>query len=218
MMRGVVFDLDGTLIDSLPDVTNAANALLSDHGLPPLPQSTVRGFIGMGERVFLDRLISATDLDRTEYDALMVQFIAHYKKSTGATVVFPGVLDVLASLKAEGFRLAICTNKPMGPLQAVLDALDLEKWFDAVVAGDSLPKRKPEPDPLLFAFEKIGATEGVYVGDSDVDAATARNAGVPFAFFTEGIRTVAIEDIPHDRAFSDFAELPDICRELMRPL
>lgn len=217
-MRGVVFDLDGTLIDSLPDVTNAANALLADKGLPPLPQATVRGFIGLGERVFLDRLIGATDLDVADYDDLMGQFIAHYKKSTGATVVFPGVLDVLASLRSDGVRLAICTNKPMGPLRAVLDALDLERWFDAVVAGDSLPNRKPDPAPLRHAFAQIGATEGVYVGDSDVDAATARNAGVPFAFFTEGICTVPIAEIPHDRAFSDFAELPEICRALMRPL
>jgi phosphoglycolate phosphatase len=217
-MRGVVFDLDGTLIDSLPDVTNAANALLADEGLPSIPQSTVRGFIGLGERVFLDRLIAATDLDVGRYDALMGRFFTHYKNSTGATVIFPGVLDCLAALKADGYRLAICTNKPSGPLKSVLDALDLERWFDAVVAGDSLPIRKPDPAPLRLAFDQIGATEGVYVGDSDVDAATAQNAGVPFAFFTEGICTVPHDEIPKDRAFSDFAEVPEICRTLMRPL
>jgi phosphoglycolate phosphatase len=217
-MRGVVFDLDGTLIDSLPDVTNAANALLADEGLPPLPQSVVRGFIGWGERVFLDRLIAASDLDAAQYDALMGRFIAHYKKCTGATLVYPGVLDALQALKADGFVLAICTNKPMEPLTSVLEALDLERWFDAVVAGDSLPVRKPDPAPLRFAFEQMGATEGVYVGDSDVDAATAKNAGVPFAFFTEGICTAPHDQIPKDRSFSDFADVPEICRTLMRPL
>lgn len=217
-MRGVVFDLDGTLIDSLPDVTNAANALLADEGLPPISQSAVRGFIGWGERIFLDRLIAATDLDAARYDALLDRFFTHYKNSTGATVVFPGVLEVLEAFRDEGYRLAICTNKPSGPLRSVLDALDLEKRFDAVIAGDSLPVRKPDAAPLRLAFERIGATEGLYVGDSDVDAATAQNTGVPFAYFTEGICTVPLEQIPHDRAFSDFSELPEICRALMRPL
>ena len=81
-----------------------------------------------------------------------------------------------------------------------------------------MPIRKPDPAPLRFAFEQMGATEGVYVGDSDVDAATAKNAGVPFAFFTEGICTVPHDQIPKDRAFSDFADVPEICRTLIRPL
>jgi phosphoglycolate phosphatase len=218
MTRGVVFDLDGTLIDSLPDIAAAANALLADHGLAALPQSQIGGFVGMGERVFLDRLIAATALDVAEYDTLMGQFITHYKASTGLTTVFPGALDAVKVLKAEGYRLGICTSKPGVPLAAVLDALDLAKWFDVIIAGDTLPVRKPDPAPLLLAFERMGATQGVYVGDSDVDAETAQRAGVPFAFFTEGIRTKPIDAIPHDRAFDRFDDLPAICLDILRPV
>ena len=218
MTRGVVFDLDGTLIDSLPDIAAAANALLADHGLAPLPQSQIGSFVGMGERVFLDRLIAATALDVAQYDALMGQFITHYKASTGLTTVFPGALDAVKALKAEGYKLGICTNKPGVPLAAVLDALDLSRWFDVIIAGDTLPVRKPDPAPLRLAFDRMGATEGVYVGDSDVDAETAQRAGVPFAFFTEGIRTKPVEDIPHDRPFDRFGDLPTICSEIIRPI
>jgi phosphoglycolate phosphatase len=218
MTRGIVFDLDGTLIDSLPDIAAAANALLKDHGFAPLPQSQIGSFVGMGERVFLERLIAATALDVADYDALMTQFITHYKASTGLTTVFPGALEAVKALKAEGYRLGICTNKPGVPLAAVLDALDLSKWFDVIIAGDTLLVRKPDPAPLRLAFERMGATMGVYVGDSDVDAETAQRAGVPFAFFTEGIRTKPVEDIPHDRAFDRFEDLPAICSEIIRPV
>ena len=218
MTRGVVFDLDGTLIDSLPDVANAANALLADEGLPPLPQARIGGFVGLGERVFLDKLIAATALDPGDYDRLMARFLHHYKRSTGATVLFPGVGAALDALRDAGFALAVCTNKPSGPLEAVLEALDLAKRFDAIIAGDSLPVRKPDPAPLMLAFERMGASEGLYVGDSDVDAETAQRARVPFALYTEGIRTKPLEAIPHDLAFADFAELSGICTRLSRPL
>ncbi len=218
MTRAVVFDLDGTLIDSLPDIAAAANTLLADHGLPSLPQSQIGSFVGMGERVFLDRLIAATALDVAAYDALMGEFITHYKASTGLTTVFPGALDAVKALKAEGYKLGICTNKPGGPLAAVLDALDLTKWFEVIIAGDTLPVRKPDPAPLHLAFERMEASLGVYVGDSDVDAETAQRAGVPFAFFTEGIRTKPIDAIPHDRAFDQFEDLPSICQDILRQL
>jgi phosphoglycolate phosphatase len=218
MTRGVVFDLDGTLIDSLPDIAAAANALLADHGLDPLPQAQIGGFVGMGERVFLDRLIAATALEADRFDLLLPEFITHYKASTGRTRVFPGAIEAVQALRAEGIKVGICTNKPGGPLAAVLEAVDLTRWFDAIIAGDTLPVRKPDPAPLRLAFERMGATEGVYVGDSDVDAETAQRAGVPFAFFTDGIRTKSIEEIPHDRAFERFEDVPSICRDLMRPI
>ncbi|WP_299791825.1 phosphoglycolate phosphatase [uncultured Marivita sp.] len=218
MTRGVVFDLDGTLIDSLPDIAAAANALLADHGLDPLPQAQIGGFVGMGERVFLDRLIAATALEADQFDPLLAEFITHYKASTGRTRVFPGAIEAVQALRAEGIKVGICTNKPGGPLAAVLDAVDLTRWFDAIIAGDTLSVRKPDPAPLRLAFERMGATEGVYVGDSDVDAETAQRAGVPFAFFTEGIRTKSVDEIPHDRAFERFEDVPSICRDLMRPI
>ena len=213
-MIPIIFDLDGTLIDSLPDITGAANALLSEKGLPPLEASEVAGFVGRGERVLLDRLIAATALDAADYDALMERFIAIYKGATGRTRVFPGAREALEHFRSAGVPVGLCTNKPSGPLGSVLEALDLSRLFDVIVAGDTLAARKPDAAPLLHAVSSLGAERCIYVGDSEIDAETAQAAGMPFAFFTEGIRTVAIADIPHDAAFSDFADLPSIYARL----
>ncbi|NNL72961.1 MAG: phosphoglycolate phosphatase [Silicimonas sp.] len=213
-MTPVVFDLDGTLIDSLPDVTEAANALLSDEGLEPLPPSSVAGFVGLGERVFLDRLIATTGLDRAEYDRLMERFIGHYKTATRNTRLFPGVREALDDLRSDGVPLALCTNKPSAPLEPTLEAGGLIGVFDVVVAGDTLPSRKPDPGPLRYIMDKLSAGRCIYVGDSEVDAETAVNASVPFVLFTEGIRQLPVSEIPHTVAFSDFRTLRGIYHSL----
>lgn len=211
-MLPVVFDLDGTLIDSLPNVTDAVNGLLAEERLPALSPDVVINFVGLGERVLLDRLIAATDLSAADYDVLMVRFIEHYKRAAADTRVFPGVASALEALKSDGVPLALCTNKPRAPLIPTLAAAGLTDAFDVVVAGDDLEKRKPDPTPLLFIMSKLGAESCVYVGDSEVDAETARRAGVPFLFYTEGICAVPIADIPHDAAFGAFSELPELVR------
>ena len=218
MTRAIVFDLDGTLIDSLPDMTASTNTLLVEEGLPPLDPSVVAGFVGSGVRVFIDRLIGASDLQASQYDDLMERFMALYVEATDHTEVFPHVIETLQALRNDGYALGICTNKPTAPMNAVLKAVGLDTVLDVAVAGDTLIQRKPDPEPLHHAFRQLGATQGVYVGDSDVDAETAQRAEVPFAFFTEGIRTKSIADIPHDAAFGDFRELPAICDGLMRPI
>lgn len=212
-MTPIVFDLDGTLIDSLPDIAAAANLTLADFDLPALPQTQIGSFVGLGEQVFVDKLIAATSLVVAERPRIMATFLRHYQASTGLTYLFPGVRDALDSLWNAGVPMGICTNKPTLPLDAVLKALDLRRVFGAVIAGDTLPVRKPAPDPLALAFERLGG-EGIYVGDSPVDAQTAQALGVPFALFTMGIRQQPISEIPHDAAFSDFADFPDIYREL----
>ncbi|MGI9388854.1 MAG: phosphoglycolate phosphatase, partial [Boseongicola sp.] len=212
LMLPVVFDLDGTLIDSLPNVTDAVNGLLAEAGLPSLSQEMVVSFVGRGERVLLDRLIAATDLNAANYDGLLERFIEHYKCAAEETRVFPGVMPTLESLRNDGFQLALCTNKPRAPLIPTLEAAGLNGAFDVVIAGDDLEKRKPDPTPLLHIVSVFRAQSCVYVGDSDVDAETARRADVPFLFFTEGIRTMPIADIRHDAAFSEFSELPELVR------
>jgi phosphoglycolate phosphatase len=214
-MTAVVFDLDGTLIDSLPGIAHAANTLLTEEGRPALPQAQIAGFVGLGEVVFVERLVDAGGLDPARFDSLMRRFIVHYKAAAQITALFPGAREALARMRAEGWSIGLCTNKPTEPLRAVLDHLDLAGAFDAIVAGDTLDRRKPDPAPLHHAFAGLGAQTGVYVGDSPVDADTARAANTPFVLFTEGIRTVPLKDIPHDRAFDDFAQLPEICRALI---
>ena len=212
-MTPIVFDLDGTLIDSLPDVTAAANALLSEYDLPSVPQSQVNGFVGMGEGVFIDRLIAATGLQPDMRDKILTRFIGHYKIAAGSTKLFPGALDALKELKTDGWPLALCTNKPQAALTPTLIAGGLDQMFDVVVAGDTLSLRKPNPEPVFHILKVLNAKTCIYVGDSEVDAETAKRAGVPFLLYTEGIRQNPIEDIPHDRAFDDFVALSQLCVE-----
>ncbi|QMU59990.1 MAG: phosphoglycolate phosphatase [Boseongicola sp.] len=213
-MVTVIFDLDGTLIDSLPDVTKAVNLLLADEGLPMLGTSDVNNFVGSGEQVLMHRLIAATALKAEDFDRLMPRFITHYKTAALDTKVFPGAMDALKTMRNAGIPLGLCTNKPRAPLETTLVAAGLDNIFDVVMAGDDLPTRKPDPAPLLEAFQRLGAPKGIYVGDSEIDAETAERAGVPFVFYTEGIRVAGIDEIRHDIAFDDFAALPGICEQL----
>ncbi len=208
----VVFDLNGTLIDSLPTITQTANSLLSENGLPDLSSQVVGSFVGLGEQVFLDRLIAATALEAGNRPALMERFIAIYKEVSQDTHLFAGVREALDQFAADGVPMGLCTNKPGGPTEVVLQTTDLARYFDVVAAGDTLPVRKPDPAPLHHAFEAIGA--GVYVGDSETDAKTAEAASVPFVLFTEGIRVSPLSDIPHDAAFDRFDLLPAVISSL----
>jgi phosphoglycolate phosphatase len=209
-MLPIVFDLDGTLIDSLPEIAEAANGFLAEQGHAPLPIAQIGGFVGRGEAVFLERLMRAADMDLARFDALRPRFTELYVEASRRTRLFAGVPEMLADFRARGVPLGLCTNKPSGPLRAALEAASLTETFGVVVAGDSLPERKPHPAPLRFALERLGAATGLYVGDSEVDAETAERAGVPFALFTEGIRSRPLHEIPHDIAFSDFAALAGI--------
>ena len=132
-MIPVIFDLDGTLIDSLPNVTDAANALLADEGMGPLSREVVRGFVGLGERVFLDRMIAVTDLRPEDFDRLMPEFIRHYNLAAEDTQLFPGAMNMLDRLRGDSVPLALCTNKPAAPLWPTLKAAGIEDAFDVVL-------------------------------------------------------------------------------------
>lgn len=206
----VVFDLDGTLIDSLPHVAEAGNAVLLAEGLPGLETDAFRYFVGLGEQVFLDRLIAATGLNPSDRPALMRRFIDGYKVVSQHSQLFPGVQAALLSLKKRGVPIGLCTNKPQEALSVVLKSLGWQDMFGAVVAGDTLALRKPHPEPLHLAFQTLGVDGGLYVGDSETDAETAKRAEMPFALFTKGIRVSPIEDIPHTVVFDDFAKFDEI--------
>lgn len=214
-MTPVFFDLDGTLIDSLPGITDAANGVLIERGLPKIGPDLTVGFVGRGERVFVERMIAATDLDPSEFETLVERFVVHYKLSAASTVLMPGAREALDILKAASYPLGLITNKPRAPLGPTLEAVDLTDDFEVVLAGDDLADRKPHPAPLFAAMKQLGADRCLYVGDSDIDAETAERAGMPFALYTEGIRTKSVEDMPHDAAFNDFKDLPGIVKALV---
>ncbi len=216
-MARIVFDLDGTLIDSADDIRALANGILAAEGAPPLTIAEVRRFVGNGASVFVARMREARGLAEGAHARLLADFVGGYESAVGLTLPYPGVPEALEALRVAGHGLGVCTNKPLKPCRAVLDHLGLGEMFGAVIGGDSLAVLKPDPAPLMAAFAALGDGPMLYVGDSETDAETARRAGVPFLLFTEGYRKTEPSDIPHAARFARFAELPAlIAAELAR--
>jgi len=214
-MTALIFDLDGTLIDSAPDIHAAIVRTLADEGQPPLDLDRVRGFIGNGVPVLIDRTMAALGeaADPVRRADLIARFLAHYEPaSADLTTVYPGVRTALQALQEAGHAMGLCTNKPAGPARDILAAFGLLPFFATIIGGDSLPERKPHPAPLLAARAALAGSAALYVGDSEVDAETAAAAGIPLLLFTEGYRKTPVSDLPHLHAFSDFAVLPDLVR------
>lgn len=211
-MTAIIFDLDGTLVESAAAIRDIACHFMAERGLPLLTLEEARTYIGHGSPHFLTEALKTRDAynpDTFEADYARMQHF--YETAPGeANVPFPGVNETLATLQARGAKLAICTNKPSAPTQVVIEAHGWGPLFTAVIAGDTLEKRKPDPEPLYEAARRLGSKPVIYVGDSDVDAATAKAAGLPFFLFTEGYRKAAVEDLPHTVAFSDFKMLPGL--------
>ena len=167
----IIFDLDGTLIDSAPDIQSMAATILRKRGRVELTLDETRGFIGEGAAVFVRRMMSARGMEEeSESHALVLEeFMALYEISVNKAVFYPGVLDALAALKAAGHPLGLCTNKPEGPTRAVIRHMGMELMFDVVMAGGMIDSRKPEPDMLLKTIECLGGGPTLYVGDSEID-------------------------------------------------
>ena len=212
----LVFDLDGTLIDSAPQIHAAANIVFGNMGLPPFSHATVRGFIGNGVGVLVRRLMAHQDLDESPelVDELVGRFVSIYEEAFDLTTLYPGVSSAPSDLESAGCRLAICTNKPERPTRAVLRHFKLEALFPVVVGGDTLPQRKPHPEPLLAALRHMGPGKALFIGDSEVDAETAREARVPLALYTGGYRKAAAETLGAKVVFDDHAALPQLIRHI----
>lgn len=213
----IVFDLDGTLIDSAPDINAAGNAALAAEGLPGVSLAQTRSFIGNGAGVYVKRLEGAVAdrHDPARVQRMRARFAVEYETAHTLTRLYPGVEDALATLRADGWRFGLCTNKPIAPTRTVLAHFGWLDLFEQVIGGDSLPVHKPDPAPLLSVIGAMGGGPVLYVGDSEVDAGTAQAARVPFALFTQGYRKTPVARIPHDRAFDDWAGFPAVVRALM---
>jgi len=207
MRTRIVFDLDGTLIDSAPDIHRVANRMLSPHGAQ-ITLAQTHSFIGNGVATFIERMLEAVALPQGLHADLLPKFKHAYLTAVELTTVYPLAREVLEGLQGQGHALGICTNKPIAPCMAVLDHLALTPLFETFWGGDSLAVHKPDPAPLHAALGALGDGPRVYVGDSEVDAQTAVNAGVPFLLYTRGYRKTEVADIPHAAAFDDFAALP----------
>lgn len=220
MPGAVVFDLDGTLIDSAPDVAAALNRLLAEEGRLSLTLAQVQGLVGEGARVLMEGAWKATGA-AAEADAvpgLLKRYLAHYAAHPADhTVVYDGVREELARLKALGVRLGICTNKPHGITRVVLDALDLAHHFDAVLGGD-VPHRKPNGEHVRETLRLMGADglSAVYVGDSRTDVVAAKDAGLPVICVDWGYARMPVAELGADRLISSYAELPAALAEVSR--
>ncbi|HEX6156244.1 MAG TPA: phosphoglycolate phosphatase [Burkholderiales bacterium] len=181
-MKAALLDLDGTLLDTAPDLAAAVNATLTDLGLHALPVSTVRDFIGSGIQRLVERSLQAAGLALpcVHLERALRSFGAHYRRLNGtSSAPFPGVLAGLERLRGSGLRLACVTNKAAAFTTPLLEKSALARFFDAVVTADQVGARKPHPEPFLFACRQlqIEPTAATVIGDSANDSEAARAAG-----------------------------------------
>lgn len=218
----VVFDLDGTLVDSAQDVTEAVNRTLADHGLDPIDEATGRTLMGEGGRVRTRKAFAmrGVELDRAALDAAVRRFVAHYAAHpVERTVAYPGVPETLRGLRDAGLTLAVCTNKYEDSARDVLGRLGLLDWFADVAGADSFDVRKPHPGHLLKLLARIGrpASGAAMVGDSVHDVEAAHAAGLPVIAVTWGYSDRPARSLGAEAAIERFDALPDALRALFSP-
>ncbi len=200
---GALIDLDGTLLDTAPDIAEAVNAMLVERGREPLPLSRVAQFVGKGSEVLVHRALTDDPQGRAEprdHAAALERFLHHYARTNGTRAVrYPGVLEGLTALREAGLRLACVTNKPQAFADALLESTGLARFFAFTQGGDALPFKKPDPRPLLQAAARLGCAPAgtVAIGDSVNDALAARAAGmtvfvVPYGY-NEGVEVQSLD-------------------------
>lgn len=212
----VAFDLDGTLADTAPDIAAALNLMLGDFGRPPLDPLLVRTLIGGGATALVRK---ALEVDGEASDELVERaypvYLGHYGANIcDGTTCYPAVEQAMDDLAARGVRLAICTNKPKRLTHQLLGALGWEGRFSAIVAGDSFPYRKPDPRLLHEAIDRAGGGRAAYVGDSMIDAETARAAGIPFVAVSFGFSDRPATEFGADAVIDDYDDLIHTLRSL----
>ncbi len=212
-ITSVVFDLDGTLIDSAPDLRTALNRLLAAEGRRPLALPEVAAMIGDGAAKLVERAFAATgEAAGAANRELTRRFVALYvAHAADETRPVEGVPETLAALRSAGLKLGICTNKPERATWTVLQALDLDAYFAAVIGGDSVPgAQKPDPAMVFAVLGRLGAdpSRAVMVGDSGNDVAAARAAGLPVIVRAGGYTAVPAAALGADLVIDDFADLP----------
>ena len=219
----VVFDLDGTLVDTAPDLIGALNFVLGREGLPPVPLASARNLIGAGARKMIEGGLEAEGctISVREIDRLMIDFIDYYTAHIAdASRPFEGLHAALDDLSAGGYRLAVCTNKLEGLSRRLLDALGLSPRFAAICGADTFGIAKPDPTILRETVARAGGqlSSTIMVGDAGTDIGVARRAGVPVIGVSFGYTEVPIAELKPDRLIHHMRELPGAVRALAAPV
>jgi phosphoglycolate phosphatase len=218
-VTAVIFDLDGTLIDSANDIAEALNIILQRHGRRMLSRDHVVSMIGDGAPRLLERGFAATGplLPAADLPAVLADFVDIYEDIVpDPACLYSGVLDTLAGLAAAGLKLGICTNKPHRPMLMVLKRLGIDRLVPVAIGGDALPVRKPDPGHVRAVMSALGADPdgAVMVGDSAADIAVARNAGIRAAAVSYGYPRMPVTALGADVIIDHFADLPAALRRL----
>jgi phosphoglycolate phosphatase len=198
-LRLLVFDLDGTLIDSGADLCASVNAMLAQFGRPPLPQSVISTYIGDGAARLVSRSLGEPN-DPAFLDSALTYFLDYYREhKLDHTYVYPGVFPALDSVRPQR-SMAVLTNKPINPSIAICEALGLSPYFFRILGGNSLATKKPDPEGLRLLMREAGADpqETLIIGDSDVDILTARSAGAWSIGCSYGLSPHTLELVPPD--------------------
>jgi phosphoglycolate phosphatase len=215
----IAFDLDGTLVETAPDLIGALNIVLVEQGLPPAPVAAARVLVGRGARKLIEHGFAAAgrELSPADVPGLVERFIEAYKvRIADESHVFPGLIPALEDLAALGARLCVCTNKRTDLSMALLDALDLTPRFVAVVGADLAPKAKPDPSHFLAAIAAAGGdpARAMMVGDSANDVDAAKAAGAPVIAVSFGYTAVSASDLGADAVIDSFTDLVHVAQSL----
>ena len=216
----IVFDLDGTLVDSAPSLCKTGNYLLEELHRPPIDVETYQTFIGKGILKQVEQLLLHTGgIPESDLEKYLRLFRERYDQNPlAATTVYEGVADILQHLKAMPARLAICTQKDQKPAQLVLSGLDLEQYFEGFTFGDTLPVMKPNPETVFHSIKGFDNGPLIYIGDSEMDAITAKNSKAIFLLFSGGYRNSPLKEIDHYAIFESHSEIPSLVNRLLSEL
>ncbi|WP_157981993.1 HAD-IA family hydrolase [Oceanicella sp. SM1341] len=219
MSANIIFDLDGTLVDSAPSLCAAGNRLTEELGRAPVDVETYKRFVGRGIPKQVEGLLEHTGGVPGDLSAHVARFREIYDENPlVATRPYEGVAEALAALRAAGHRLGICTQKPTEPGRRVLGGLGLSPLFDGFTFGDTIAVMKPDPEMIRNTLKDMGPGPVVFVGDSETDAATAANFGCPFVIHEHGYRKRPWAEIAHAAHFATWAEaVPRILAVLAAP-
>lgn len=220
MRPTVAFDLDGTLVDTAPDLLRALDFALEREGLNPPEDSEARNFIGAGARAMIERALAHAQirLSKEKVDTIFRQFLIYYEDHIADySRAFPGVERALASLKNEGAILAVCTNKMESYAVKLLGELKLADHFAFIAGGDTFPYRKPDPRHLVEAIERAGGSGecAVLIGDSETDVVTAKAAEIPVVAVSFGYTDIPPAALGADRLVHKFEDVPAAALELL---